>query len=127
MADAIHKAYVFRLYPTPAQETAMESVLAVCREVYNCMVGWRKQDFEVKGQSPNYYEQKKALPVWKQTHSELRGVHSQTLQDVVKRVDLAFHAFFRRVKSGETAGYPRLKGVGQYDSFTFSRCSRSAR
>ena len=129
MTDTLHKAYVFRLYPTPAQETVLDGVLSVCREVYNSMVGWRKHDFEVKGQSPNYYEQKKALPVWKQAHSELRGVHSQTLQDVVKRVDLAFQAFFRRVKAGETAssepsvrrGYPRLKGIGQYDSFTFTQ------
>ncbi len=75
----------------------------------------------MKGASPNYYGQKKALPVWKQTHAELRDVHSQILQDVVKRVDLAFQAFFRRVKAGETAGFPRMKGVGQYDSFTFTQ------
>jgi putative transposase len=123
----IRKAYVFRLYPTPAQETALNGVLAVCREVYNSLVNWRKHDYEVEGQSPNYYEQKKALPVWKQTHPELREIHSQTLQDVVKRVDLAFQAFFRRCrasatgKAGETPGYPRMKGVGQYDSFTFTQ------
>lgn len=115
------KAFVYRLYPTPAQETALDGVLTVCREVYNSMVNWRKHDFEVSGKSPNYYEQKKALPIWKQTHPELRKIHSQTLQDVVKRVDLAFQAFFRRVKAGETAGYPRRKGIGQYDSFTFTQ------
>lgn len=98
----------------------MERTLAVCRDVYNSMVNGRKHDFEVSGKSPSYYEQKRALPVWKKTHSELREVHSQTLQDVVKRVDLAFQAFFRRVKSGETPGYPRLKHDG-YDSFTFTQ------
>jgi len=98
----------------------MERVLAVCRDVYNSMVNGRRHDFEVSGKSPSYYEQKRALPVWKKTHPELREVHSQTLQDVVKRVDLAFQAFFRRVKSGETPGYPRLKHDG-YDSFTFTQ------
>lgn len=117
----LRKAFVYRLYPTPAQETALNDVLAICREVYNSMVNWRKHDFEVEGQSPNYYEQKKALPVWKQTHPELREIHSQTLQDVVKRVDLSFQAFFRRVKAGDTPGYPRMKGVGQYESFTFTQ------
>ncbi len=67
-----------------------------------------------------YYDQKRFLPVWKKTHPELREVHSQTLQDVVKRVDLAFAAFFRRVKAGDKAGYPRLKQEG-YDSFTFTQ------
>ncbi|MES2460934.1 MAG: RNA-guided endonuclease TnpB family protein [Armatimonadota bacterium] len=129
MTDTLRKTYVFRLYPTPIQETALVEVLTICREVYNSLVNWRKHDFEVKGQSPNYYEQKKALPVWKRArcasgalvHPELRQIHSQTLQDVVRRVDLAFQAFFRRVKAGETAGYPRLKGIGQYDSFTFTQ------
>ncbi len=99
----------------------MERTLAVCRDVYNSMVNWRKHDFEVRGQSPNYYEQKKALPLWKKSHPELREVYSQTLQDVVKRVDLAFQAFFRRIQAGETPGYPRLKGEGIYDSFTFTQ------
>ena len=35
------------------------------------------------------------------------------------RVELAFKAFFRRVKSGETPGYPRFKGRGRYDSITY--------
>lgn len=42
---------------------------------------------------------------------ELKEVHSQVLQDVVLRVNLAFKAFFRRVQSGEEdPGYPRFKG-----------------
>ncbi len=35
------------------------------------------------------------------------------------RVDLAFKAFFRRVKARENSGYPRFKGKGRYDSFTY--------
>jgi len=35
------------------------------------------------------------------------------------RVDLAFKAFFRRVKAGENPGYPGFKGKGRYDSFTY--------
>ena len=43
------------------------------------------------------------------------------MQDVVHRVDLAFKAFFDRVKSGDTPGFPRLKGECQYDSITFTQ------
>lgn len=115
------KAYAFRLYPTPAQETKLLEVLDTCRGVYNSMVNWRKHDYELFGTAPNYYEQKKALPLWKQTHPELKQVHSQVLQDVVRRVDLAFQAFFRRGESGQEPGYPRFKGHGVYDSFTFTQ------
>ena len=35
------------------------------------------------------------------------------------RIDLAFKAFFRRVKAKEKPGYPRFRGAGRYDSFTY--------
>jgi putative transposase len=41
------------------------------------------------------------------------------LQDVIQRVDRAFQAFFRRVKNGETPGYPRFQGRNRYNSFTY--------
>jgi len=47
------------------------------------------------------------------------SVYSQTLCDVTKRIDLAFKAFFRRVKSGEKPGYPRFRSKFRYDSFTY--------
>lgn len=36
---------------------------------------------------------------------------------VVSDLDKAFQAFFRRVKAGETPGYPRFKGRNRFDSF----------
>jgi putative transposase len=57
---------------------------------------------------------------WKAENPSLIGVHSQVLQEVCTRVDLAFQAFFRRVKAGEEkVGYPRFRGRDRYDSFTF--------
>jgi len=58
---------------------------------------------------------------WKQEHPELRDVFSQVLQNVQERVDLAFQGFFRRVQAGEKAGYPRFRGYGRSDSFTFKQ------
>ncbi|HEX9372951.1 MAG TPA: transposase, partial [Roseiflexaceae bacterium] len=52
----------------------------------------------------------------------LKIVHSQVLQHVQVRVDLAFKAFFRRVKAGEQeVGYPRFKGYGRYDTITYPK------
>ena len=48
-------------------------------------------------------------------------VHSQVLQDVLKRLDKAFDAFFRRIREGQKAGYPRFRSRSRYDSFTFSQ------
>ncbi len=50
---------------------------------------------------------------------EYAEVNAQVLQDVVLRVDRAFQAFFRRMESGATAGYPRFQGRNRYHSFTY--------
>ncbi|MFX1521368.1 MAG: RNA-guided endonuclease InsQ/TnpB family protein, partial [Promethearchaeota archaeon] len=55
----------------------------------------------------------------KQTNPFLQAVHSQVLQDVLKRLDKTFKNFFRRITKGEKAGYPRFKGQYRYDSFTY--------
>ena len=112
-------AYVYRVYPTKAQETALTGTLETCRQVYNSLLNWRKHDYEVLGKSPSKVEQQAAFPRWKKEHAELSEVYSQVLQNVAGRVDLAFDAFFRRVKAGETPGFPRFKSYGQYDSITY--------
>jgi putative transposase len=61
------------------------------------------------------------LTQWKHEHPALSHVHSQVLQNAQERVDLAYKAFFRRVKAGDTPGFPRFRGPGRYDSFTFKQ------
>lgn len=51
------------------------------------------------------------------------GVFDHVLRDVFARVEKTFEAFYRRVKNGETPGYPRYKGKNRYDSFTFPDAS----
>jgi putative transposase len=67
------------------------------------------------------------LHLWKGEKPALKQVHSMVLQDVTMRVDLAFKAFFRRVKSGEESGYPRFKGYDRYDSMTFPQYGNGVR
>src|SRR5690242_6582454 len=90
--------YKFRLYPSAAQETLLKQMFSTCCNVYNSMIHWRRYDYELFKKSPSYYEQAKALPKWKEQHPELCVVHSQVLQNVCKRVDLAYQAYFRRLE-----------------------------
>ena len=109
----------YRLYPNTAQERTLLETLGVCRQVYNSLVHERTACYDIQGESPSMRDQQKSMTQWKQSHAELKTVHSQVLQNVAVRVELAFQAFFRRVKKGETPGYPRLKGKDQYDSITY--------
>lgn len=114
------RVFQYRLKPTKAQVTKLNEQLELCRWVYNETLAMRKNSFEQEGKSISYFESKKMLPIWKESKPELKTVHSQVLQDVVLRVNLAFRAFFRRVQSGEEeVGYPRFKGTNRYDSISY--------
>jgi putative transposase len=95
--------------------------LESCRWVYNETLATRKNTWEQEKKTLSLYDTNKLLPFWKAEHPELVSVHSQVLQNVQERVDLAFKAFFRRVKAGEKPGYPRFRGYGRYASFTFKQ------
>ncbi|MFB3764214.1 MAG: RNA-guided endonuclease InsQ/TnpB family protein, partial [Methanotrichaceae archaeon] len=115
------KVLRYRIYPTKSQRTKMVDTLELCRWTYNETLAIRKNTYEQEGKSISYYETKKLLPQWKKEKPELKGIHSQVLQEVVKRVELAYQAFFRRIKEGKDIGYPRFKGYGRYDSFTYTQ------
>jgi putative transposase len=115
----MRKTFRYRLYPTRKQETLLNRQLEECRWLYNHFLEHRKHSWEWYGVSQSLYNQIGALPSLKKEKPSLDKVYSQSLQNVAVRVDLAFQAFFRRVKTGENPGYPRFKGKGQYGSITF--------
>ncbi len=104
------KCLKVRLYPTKPQQSRLEETLETCRRVYNRMLVWCKDACEQTGKAPSKTEQQKALPGWKRGNEYLGRVHSQVLQHVARRLELAFDAFFERLKNGENPGYPRFKG-----------------
>jgi putative transposase len=114
------KVFRYRLKPTKHQVAILNRQFDLCRWVYNETLAMRKNAWEQEGRSVSYFETKRQLPIWKEDKPELNEVHSQVLQDVVLRVNLAFKAFFRRVQSGEEdPGYPRFKGKNRYDSISY--------
>jgi putative transposase len=105
----------------------LETVLSHCRALYNVALEQRKTWWgRGQGISASYYQQKAELPNLKVTCPEYTEVHSQVLQDVLLRVERTFAAFFRRVKAGETPGYPRFQGATRYRSFTYPQYGNGA-
>src|ERR1700730_671111 len=115
----MHKMFQYRIYPTKKQATKLNETLGECRWLYNHFLETRKTVYEQEGKTLTCYNQIDTLSLLKNERTSLKHVHSQVLQNVAVRIDLAMKAFFRRLKAGETPGYPRFKGYGRYDSFTF--------
>jgi putative transposase len=116
----MRKTFKYRLYPNKQQHRLLERQLEECRWLYNHLLAERRDAWEQRGESLRLYDQQATLPALKAERPALAGVQSQVLQNVAVRLDLAFQAFFRRVKAGEEdPGYPRFRGRGRYDSLTF--------
>lgn len=111
------KAYKYRLYPSKAQQLLLEQTLETCRRWYNTCLAERKEAYENEKRSVGKFEQLRKVRELKQSNPYATNVHSHILQVVVQDLDKAFQSFFRRVKAGETAGYPRFKGRNRFDSF----------
>jgi putative transposase len=116
--QSLHKTHKYKLKPTSTQEQELERVLTLCRHIYNAAVGERREAWQKCAVTVTYYQQKAELPGVKEAMPEYSEVNAQMLQDVVLRVDRAFQAFFRRLREGQTPGYPRFHGRDRYTSLT---------
>jgi len=111
------KTFKYRLYPSAAQRRLLEETLETCRRLYNTCLAERKTAWEQEHRSVGKYEQLARVKEYRQENEYAGKLHSHILQVVVADLDKAFQAFFRRVKVGEKAGYPRFKGKNRLDSF----------
>jgi putative transposase len=116
----MRKTFKYRLYPTKATEKKLYFVLNCCRELYNAALSERRDAYKYASKSVTYNQQQNDLPEIKhEIRPEYEDIAAHVLQDVLKRLDRAFQNFFRRIKEGQTPGYPRFQGRNRYDSFTY--------
>src|SRR5260221_13338169 len=124
--QAVRKSFKYKLKPTPEQERALAFVVRRCRELYNAALQERRDAWHKCGVSVTAAGQSAQLPAVKAVRPESHDIQSQVVQEVLTRLDRAFHAFFRPIKNGETPGYPRFQGAGRYHSFNSQQVGTSA-
>ena len=131
-------AWEFKLVPTPEQVAQIEKILAVCRKIWNFALRERKdwldsrkspinacsivQEYLLSPDEPypNYHVQAKRLTIAKEQFPELKTVHSQVLQQVLRTLDRAFEDM--RAKK---LGFPRFKNKYRMRSFVFPQLGKS--
>ena len=114
----MRKAYRYRLYPTEKQANLLTGQLAEACRLYNGALQERRDAYRIAGKSLGYLDQAAQLKEIR-ANGDLGLANFSCCQDVLRRVDKTFQAFFRRVKRGDRAGYPRFKPVSRFDSITF--------
>ena len=115
------RPYKYRAHANQETLEHANQWLETCRHLYNWGLGQRITAYKEYGLTLSGYDQINELPDLKKAHPEYALVGSQALQNVIERLDKAYKAFFRRVKNGDKAGFPRFRGKGWYDSFTLKQ------
>ncbi|HEV2461844.1 MAG TPA: transposase, partial [Ktedonobacterales bacterium] len=127
MSESLRKTFKYKLKPSAEQERELERVLMLCRRLYNTALEQRKTAYERCVVSLSRYGQEAELKAIRAEMPEYVAIHSHVLQDVLARLDNAFQAFFRRIREGQTPGYPRFHGRNRYNSFTYKEFGNGAR
>jgi putative transposase len=108
-----------KLDPNVAQAARLEAWTRLHCELYNAALEERIDAWRKAGKHVFYYDQQNVLPQIKADRPEFEELGSHALQQTLRKLDLAFQAFFRRVKAGQTPGFPRFKSAKRFLGFAY--------
>ncbi|MEI2582283.1 RNA-guided endonuclease InsQ/TnpB family protein [Scytonema sp. PRP1] len=129
--------YEYKAMPTNEQIQQIEHTLTVCRKVWNFALRERKDWLNSRkcpinacsivseyitpasAPYPNYYEQANSLTRAKAEFPELATVHSQVLQQVLRKLETAFVDMSRK-----KMGFPRFKNKYRMRSFVYPQLGK---
>ena len=114
-----NRKVTYRLYPSAAQTERLLEMLGLHRRLYNTALEERIRNYQETGKRLSFSAQCKDLTQWRKGSAGLAGMNAQSEQATLKRLDLAFQHFFRRVKNGEKPGFPRFKSIHRYPGWGY--------
>ena len=120
----LHKV---RLYPTCSQERALIAMMRVTRELYNAMLEQRRDSWTCRRVAYTHKQQYAEITELRAAEPRFAAVYRECEDAVLRRLDLAFAAFFRRIKTGDDPGYPRFKPAFRWNQIEFPHGDRALR
>ena len=115
----MRKAFKYRLYLNRPQEQALDAMLDTHRRLYNLALRDRRGVYEAEERAVSYGEQSARFKETRKVLPSFAALNFSSAQATLRRLDKAFKAFFRRVKSGDTPGYPCFKPGGRFSTVEF--------
>lgn len=115
----MNRSYRYRLYPSRIQAKLLNKMLEIHRGIYNDALTERREAWKRCKISINYYDQANQPRDIRTFDENAAWCNYSSLQQTLRQLRKAFDGFFRRVKAGEKAGYPRYKGRHWFKSICF--------
>jgi putative transposase len=102
-------------------------MLRVTRELYNALLQQRRDAWTMRRASVSSRDQYRQLTELRAEEPRFAAVYRECQDAVLHRLDLAFAAFFRRLKRGESPGYARFKPATRWNQLEFPHGDRALR
>jgi len=117
----MNRTYKYRLYPNQTQAELLDFMLWQGRKIYNGALAMRKELYETTGETISAYDLRDHWCAQRKVEPETFGLLPfATVDDLIRRLDKAYKAFFRRLKNGDAqAGFPRFKGRYRFNSLGY--------
>ena len=125
--DRVRRSYKFRMRPTGRQHVALDACVQTHRELYNAALQERRDAWRHSKTRITYRVQSAQLSEIRAIRPDVGVWSFSSQQATLRRLNKAFDGFFRRVRSGMKAGYPRFKGAHRFDSVEWPKDGDGAR
>src|SRR4029077_12281792 len=116
-----------KLYPTRRQALRLQLCLDVCRQLYNVALEQRRNAYRERRLSITHKIQCKQLTELRAFDKRIAAVYRELEDAALRKLDLAYSAFFRRLRAGDKPGFPRFRAVARYHTLEFPHGNRALR
>src|SRR3954452_17486748 len=116
----MHRVYRYRLYPTCRQANAINAQLHSACALYNAALEQRREAWRCCRKSISYGDQSAELRSLRSAGLIDQEANFWSQQAILRQLDRAFASFLRRVRCGESPGYPRFKPPKRFRTLTWT-------
>lgn len=113
------KSFLYKLYPNKEQSAKLSNLLDIGCNIYNSALAERKYAYRSQRKSLNYFDQANELKELRRELPEIAQLNYGATQNILRRLEKTYQFFYRRIKNGEKAGFPRFKSHARFSSVTF--------
>ena len=117
--EPVARKVMYRLYPSVAQIQSLLAMLGLHQRLYNAALEQRIAAWRLGRHRVTFAQQCHELTELRAADAAYGTLNAQSAQVTLKRLDLAFRAFFRRVRAGQTPGFPRFKSLDRFSGWGY--------
>jgi putative transposase len=112
-------SYKYRIEPNKTQGVLLSEMLADFCQLYNAALEQRIAAYQRRGISLRYQDQAAELKATRLAHDGLARWSYSAEQQVLRKLEKTFAAFFGRIRRGAKPGFPRFRARDRYHAADF--------